>query len=433
MANKSQILIKRAIYQTLEDHLSSKAITVIIGPRQVGKTTLAKKLQAFLKDQGRPTLFFNLDIEDDQRYFTSQEVLLQKIRLEAGSEHVTVFIDELQRKKNAGLFLKGLFDQALPIKFVVTGSGSLELRANVSESLAGRKRVFEIHPVSFIEYFHYRTNYRYEQKEKAYFELEGTGAGFGLLQEYLSFGGYPNVILAETIEEKKLTIAELFTAYLDKDIRGLLNIQHDAAFVLLFRLIADRAGKPVNFSGLANEVNLSVATLVKYLHYAEETYIVKRLNPFFNNIGKELTKSPQYYFNDIGLRNYSAAQFDLLHSHHPAYGFIFQHYVFQQLELLCKKEGWILNFWRSRDHAEVDFVINRINDIVPIEVKFKSLKSPQLTASIHSFINKYQPAKVIVINLSLHQTLIVEGTELVFLPWWYLLLPDWNVGNVLHV
>ncbi len=417
-------MIKRAIYQALQNHLGSKAITVIIGPRQVGKTTLAKKLQSFLKEEGKATLFFNLDIEEDRRYFTSQEALLQKIRLEVGSEHATVFIDELQRKENAGIFLKGLYDQELPLKFVVTGSGSLELRANVSESLAGRKRVFEIHPVSFIEYFHYKTAYRYEQKEQAYFALEGRKAGFGLLQEYLSFGGYPNVILAETISEKKLTIAELFTAYIDKDIKGLLNVQHTTAFALLFRLIADRAGKTINFSGLANEVNVAVGTLTRYLHYAEETYMLKRLNPFFNNVGKELTKSPQYYFNDIGLRNYSAAQFDLLHIHHPACGFVFQHFVFQQLELLCKKEGWMLHFWRSRDQAEVDFVIHKVNSIVAIEVKFKSLKSSQLTASMHSFIKKYQPARAIVINLSLQESRTAEDCEIVFMPWWNLLLID---------
>lgn len=404
--------------------MAAKAITVIIGPRQVGKTTLARQLQSSLKEQGRATLFFNLDIEEDQRYFVSQEVLLQKIRLEAGTEHVTVFIDELQRKQNAGLFLKGLYDQDLPVKFVVTGSGSLELRANVSESLAGRKRVFEIRPVSFLEFFHYRTESRYLQKERAYFELEGTSAGFGLLQEYLSFGGYPSVILAETIAEKKQVIAELFTSYVEKDIRGLLNIQRSDSFALMFRLLADRSGKTINFSGLANEVNLSVATLAKYLHYAEETYMIKRLNPFFNNIGKELTKSPQYYFNDVGLRNYSAAQFDLLHAHHPAYGFVFQHFVFQQLERRCQQEGWMLHFWRTREHAEVDFVIHRIRDVIPIEVKFKSLSSPLLTASIHSFVQKYKPARVIVVNLTLSHTVSVEHTQVVFMPWWHLLLED---------
>ena len=415
-------MIKRTIYKSLQEHLKAKPITVIIGPRQVGKTTLAKQLESFLKQQEQPTLFFNLDIEKDRHYFTSQQRLMQKIQLEAGNQPVTVFIDEVQRKKNAGVFLKGLYDQQLPIKFVVTGSGSLELKASVSESLAGRKRVFEIHPISFFEFFHYRTAYRYEQKEKDYFEVEGATSALNLLHEYLSFGGYPEVILADTIEEKKQTITELFTSYVDKDLRSLLNIQHPSAFILLLRLVADRAGKTINFSGLANDVNLSVATLRKYLYYAEETFIVKRLNPYFNNVGKELTKSPQYYFNDIGLRNYSAAQFELLDPHHPAYGFVFQHFVFQQLEVLCKKEGWILHFWRSRDQAEVDFVINKINTVIPIEVKFKSLKSPKLTASVHSFIKKYKPQKVIIINLTLQHTFNRGDVKISFIPWWKLLL-----------
>ena len=424
MYSKCYLLIKRTIYKSLEQHLKAKPITVIIGPRQVGKTTLARMLESFLKEQGRFTLFFNLDIEEDQRYFASQQLLLQKIQLEAGKQPVTVFIDEVQRKKNAGLFLKGLYDQQLPIKFVVTGSGSLELKATVSESLAGRKRVFEIRPISFYEFFHHKTDYRYQQKETDYFELEGTTSALALLHEYLSFGGYPDVILANTIEEKKQTITELFTSYVDKDLRSLLNIQHPSSFVLLLRLIADRAGKTINFSGLANEVNLSVATLRKYLYYAEETFIIKRLNPYFNHVGKELTKSPQYYFSDIGLRNYSALQFELLDAHHPACGFVFQHFVFQQLEILCKKEGWILNFWRSRDQAEVDFVMNKINTVIPVEVKFKSLKSAKLTASLHSFIKKYKPQKVIIINLTLQHTFNIKNVEISVIPWWKLLQPN---------
>lgn len=418
-------MIKRAIYPALVDQLKAKTITVIIGPRQVGKTTLARALQASLKDQERPTLFFNLDFEDDRVFFNSQRAFLQKIKLEVGDQPAVVFIDELQRKENAGLFLKGLYDQQLPIKFIVTGSGSLELRASVSESLAGRKRVFEIRPISFSEFFHYRTDYRYEAKEAAYFELEGSRSGWSLLLEYLSFGGYPEVIMAPTIQEKKRVMAELFSAYVDKDIKGLLNIQHDQAFVLLFRLLADRAGKPINFSGLANEVNLAVATLKKYLYYMEATFMVKRLTPYFNNIGKELTKSPQYYFNDVGLRNYSAGQFELLQPLHSAYGFIFQHFVFQQLEALCETEGWLLQFWRSRDGAAVDFVVNSINSLIAVEVKFKSLKSAKLTTSLEHFIRKYQPARVVVVNLTLKEALVVNDTPVLFIPWWELLSTDW--------
>ncbi|MFH1573494.1 MAG: AAA family ATPase, partial [Acidobacteriota bacterium] len=114
---------------------------MLVGPRQSGKTTILKQLDAQLRAGGRNTLWLNLDVEDDFRHLASQGALIQKIRLELGSGGV-VFMDEIQRKENAGLFLKGLYDQGLPWKFVVSGSGSIELKEKISESLAGRKRVF---------------------------------------------------------------------------------------------------------------------------------------------------------------------------------------------------------------------------------------------------------------------------------------------------
>ena len=151
-------MIERTIYPELLAHLAAKEITVLIGARQVGKTTLTKKLKAAADRDGVRTLYLNLDITTDARYLDTQAMLLQKIRLEFGTEYGIVFIDEIQRRKNAGRFLKGLYDQDLPIKFVVTGSGSLELKAAVAESLVGRKRVFPIHPLSFVEFFHHKTD-----------------------------------------------------------------------------------------------------------------------------------------------------------------------------------------------------------------------------------------------------------------------------------
>ncbi|MCB0375657.1 MAG: ATP-binding protein, partial [Sinomicrobium sp.] len=344
-----------------------------------------------------------------------------------GSRPAIVFIDEIQRKLDAGRFLKGLYDQNLPVKFVATGSGSLELKASVKESLAGRKRIFEVHPVSFREFFNYRTAYAYEEKLSEYFELE-QGRAENFLMEYLSFGGYPEVILAETETEKRQTIAELFSSYVEKDIAGTLGVTNQTEFVILIRLLADRSGKPINYTGLANEVNLSLPTLKKYIHYAEETFILNRLNPFFNNIGKELTKSPQYYFEDIGLRNYAAGVFGLLPARHPAIGFVFQHLVFQYLHATCQKNGWMLHYWRTRDKAEVDFVVNRIKDIIPVEVKFRALKKPELTASFQSFLKKYSPLEAFVVNRSLYDDFQWGNTTVHFRPWWPLWDNGWGAG-----
>src|SRR3989338_6830102 len=129
-------MIRRNLMKELKAHLAQKEISLIVGPRQAGKTTLMRFLQQHVQEKGQKFLWFNLDIEADRQFFDSQEKLLRKIKLEMGEVSGCVFIDEIQRKENAGIFLKGLYDMNLPYKFIVSGSGSLELKEKIHESLA---------------------------------------------------------------------------------------------------------------------------------------------------------------------------------------------------------------------------------------------------------------------------------------------------------
>ena len=124
-------IINRSLYPDLINHLDKKEISVIVGPRQAGKTTLMMEIEKYIKEKGGNCLFYNLDVERFSSYFLSQESLLSKIQLEFGKSKGVVFIDEIQRKSNAGLFLKGLYDMNLPYKFIVSDSGSLELKENI--------------------------------------------------------------------------------------------------------------------------------------------------------------------------------------------------------------------------------------------------------------------------------------------------------------
>ena len=187
-------MIKRKIYKEIKDHLLQKEMTFIIGPRQAGKTTTMLSLKEELQKEGKKTIYFNLDIEADRKFFNSQETLMNKIRLEIGEEAGYVFIDEIQRKEDAGLFLKGIFDMNLPYKLIISGSGSVELKEKIHESSAGRKRLFEFTTISFVEFVNFRTDYRYEDRLQLFFELEKEKTSF-FLDEYLRFGGYPKVIL----------------------------------------------------------------------------------------------------------------------------------------------------------------------------------------------------------------------------------------------
>ena len=147
--------IQRQLYFQLAQHLHKPEISLLLGPRQAGKTTLIKKLQENLNKQGQSTVFLNLDIVEDRQFFTSQHTLIDFIEKKAGKK-AYVFIDEISRLENAGLFLKGLYDLEPNHKFIVTGSGSLELKEEIIEPLTGRKQTFYCFPLSFSEFAAYK-------------------------------------------------------------------------------------------------------------------------------------------------------------------------------------------------------------------------------------------------------------------------------------
>lgn len=290
------MIIKRYLLEELKEHLKAKEISIIVGPRQSGKTTLMMELVNSLKKEGEKSLFLNLDYEADGRYFESQDLLLNKIKLEVG-ESGFIFIDEIQRKENAGLFLKGIYDFNLPYKLIVSGSGSLELKEKIHESLTGRKRMFELLPVTFGEFVNYKTEYKYEYKLSDFFQLEVKKTKI-LLDEYLSFGGYPRVVTEDRIEEKRKIIDEIFRSYVEKDIVSLLSIDRPDAFSLLIKVLASQTGRLLNYSRLSEAVGLSTATLKKYLYFAEKTFVIQTISPYTGNSLKELTKSRSIYFYD---------------------------------------------------------------------------------------------------------------------------------------
>lgn len=407
-------MIKRFVFENLKKHLGKKEISFIVGPRQAGKTTLMLWLEDFLKKNGQKTVFLNLDIERDKQFFTSQDKLLKKIELEIGKKKGYVFIDEIQRKENAGLFLKGIYDMNLPYKFIVSGSGSVELKEKIHESLAGRKRIFELNTLSFEEFVNLRTNYKYETRLSDFLALDQNQAKI-LLEEYLNFGGYPRVVLEDTLEEKRKMIEEIYRSYLEKDIVYLLGVQKTESFTDLVKIMASQIGNLVNFSGLSSALGISVKTVKNYLWYLQKTFVLRKITPYFQNIRKEISKSPIFYFSDLGLRNYALEEFSRNINYRGA-GFLFENFVFNALRERILSTSGKINFWHSKDGAEVDFIINFGKEIIPVETKYSELKTPQVTKSFKSFIAKYNPKKGFVINLSLEKRIKIDKTTIYFIP-----------------
>ncbi len=411
-------MIKRKLFDALYAHLPKQEITMIVGPRQAGKTTLMNSLMDELNKNGQKTLLLNLDLDEERGYFSSQLKLLSKIELEIGDQGGYVFIDEIQRLDNAGLFLKGLYDRNLPYKYVVSGSGSMELKEKIHESLAGRKQIFELNTLSFEEFVNHKTGYRYEDKLNQFYQLEPEKT-IVLLEEYLNFGGYPRVVLADELTEKRMLIDEIYQSYIMRDIAYLLQVQKLDSYSKLIRSLAAQLGNGVNFSELSKTVGVSLPTVSNYLWYGEKTYILKKLTPYFSNPRKEITKSPLYYFFDLGFRNYALGIFGQI-NRLTELGFIFENMVLNMIQESLRFTGAMIHYWRTKDGAEVDFVINRGAKLMPIEVKYKRLEKPAYSRSFFNFINRYNPSDAIVVNLSLNATEKAGNTQVNFIPYYRL-------------
>jgi uncharacterized protein len=409
------VQIKRTIKQELIDHLPKKEILLLTGARQVGKTTILLEIIQELKNKGEKVLFLNLDNDTHSPFFESQEKLLKKAALELGNSGY-IFIDEIQRKENAGIFLKGIYDRNLPYKLIIAGSGSLELKEKIHESLTGRKRAVEMMPVTFMEFADYKTDYRFAEELVAFLEMHPSEYA-ALLNEYLNYGGYPRIVTEPKSNEKKQLIDEIFSSYVEKDIVYLLKIERPEVFKMLIQILASQTAQLINYSSLSAQLGLSVPTLKKYLWYAEKTFSIQRITPYYSNRTKEITKAPVYYFTDIGLRNFAIGLMGNLVDNNQK-GFVFQNLVHQLLKEHITGTGWSLHYWRTTDKAEVDFIIDKKNQVLPVEVKYGTIKQLTISRSFRSFIEKYNPVEAWLITPSTLAETIINNTTVRFLPFY---------------
>ncbi|MEM6878212.1 MAG: ATP-binding protein [Bacteroidota bacterium] len=408
--------VKRKLLQELRNHLDEPEITLVIGPRQAGKTTLLKQLASEQEAVGKPSLFLNLDFDQDSSWFTSQSLFLKRLALKTADIPHTVFIDEIQRLENAGLFLKGIYDKGLKHKLVVTGSGSLELKEKIAESLVGRKRNFRLLTVGLKEFINYRTAYEYEESIQEFLLIHPMLAN-SILEEYMNYGGYPRVVTAESERDKNQALNEIYQGYIERDIQALLQLNKSVNFVTLLQILANRVGYSINYASLSNQVGLSTPTLKNYLWYSEKTFITASVTPFFRNKEKEISKAPQHYFIDLGLRNFLLGQYE-----NPMdQGMRFENLVYRLLEQSTRDSVARIHFWRTQNQAEVDFVIDKGYDLLPVEVKSAEMKKPKMSRSFRAFIEKYAPKEAWLINKSLKGEEKLGNTWVKFLPWWELL------------
>ncbi len=418
--NENNKFILREIFFKISKHLvKNKEITLIIGPRQVGKTVLLQQLQKYLvqekKVNPQDIYYFNLDIIKDRDLFRDQTEFIQFLKNKSEKRKIYVFVDEAQKVKEVGVFFKGVYDSNLNVKLVLTGSSSLEIRAKINESLTGRKRIFYLLPFSFAEILrHYNFELADLIKQKKKITAPERKEILALFFDYCIYGGYPQVVTASSWEEKEEFLREIFTSYIEKDIIGFLKVENENNFIKLVRLLAAQVGNLINISELSSLVQTDRYTVDRYLLNLAKTFIIYNLKPFYSNPRQELIKANKVYFIDNGLRNLSLDNFKVPFGQREDRGVLLENAILKELLILKYQKNFNLKFWRSKQKAEVDFIIEQGLRILPLEVKF-SLSGHKLSPSFLGFIKRYQPAKALVVNLHFQGSREIGKTKVFFI------------------
>ena len=382
---------KRLIYNKLCDDLNRPEISILLGPRQVGKTYLLKKIKNFAEKSGKTTAYFNLELPDHLLKFTGSES--DTFRFLTTTADV-IFIDEFHYLKNASHLFKAVFDSDFDVKIFASGSSSMEIHKHLKESLAGRRRLHRIFPLSISEY---KINQLF-------------------IDSMLIEGSLPGLLKETQKLEKQEYLKGLLETYILKDIKSLIKEENIRAFNHLLYLLAENQGSVVSISNLAREIGLTAKSVERYLTILEQTYVCFSLSTFSNNQGNELKKSKKYFFYDLGIRNAIVKNFEQQIMRRNDRGVLYESMVF--LTLLQKSRlNTSLHFWRTKHKEEVDFikVVNRTP--IPIEVK-SHLKEMKVPAGLKTFLNRYAKTELAYVVNTAQIGEVSYGSSLVkFIHW----------------
>lgn len=384
--------IERELFTVVEDQVKGKEVVILLGPRQVGKSYILKWLQKGVERDKIKTSFFDLENPETLIKFNQPDKEIFKLLTKSGR---VIFLDEFHYLKNASKLFKAIFDSKHRVKIFASGSSSIEIHKHLKESLAGRRNLIKVLPLTVQE-------------------LENK-IGKKAHDYYLRFGGLPGVINKKNKEERMAHLQELVQTYLIKDIKGLIKDENIRAFNMLLYLLAQFQGSLVSVESLSREVGLSAGSIHNYIDIMQHTFVLGVLSSFSGNLGNELKKSKKYYLYDIGMRNALLKDFRALKSREDK-GIILESAVYLKL-ISHLKANEDIHFWRTRDGKEVDFVLIRDRQPIPIEVK-TNIKKMEVPSGLKAFLRRYpETPKAYVANNSLEGEIRHEKTKVQFLHW----------------
>ncbi len=369
-------IYERKLVADVATYLHSREAIVIMGARQVGKTFL---LQYLIDIYLRENVFY-LDLELRELLDLCNqgaEEVYQYIQQKGADtkRKIYLIIDEIQYLDDPTNLIKIFHDHYPHVKLLLSGSSTFEMKRKFKESLTGRMVTFVLYPLSFEEFLIF--------KEKKYVLRTENSRAINeelihLAEEYIKFGGFPQIVLESSEEKKKVYLSQIINTYIRKDIRDIGNIRDLSSFNKLLEILASQSGQLLNISELSNTLGIHQETVRTYLNLLENTFILKQVTPFHKNLRSELTKNPKVFLLDTGLMHL------LWLKDFPKVilGNVFETFVF--LELM--KAGKNIHFWRTVTQQEIDFIVSN-GKLYAIEAKLNFDQA--WTRNMKSFSENY--------------------------------------------
>jgi len=356
-----QKMIYRDISKELLQQLKEYPVVTLLGPRQAGKTTLARGLlknYAYVNLETPDVMAF---AQEDPRGFLAQYA------------DETIF-DEIQRAPHLISYLQSIVDESGKTgQFVLTGSHQLELRAAITQSLAGRTGILNLLPFSIAE-------------------LEAASIAFDKFEEYVFTGFLPRVY--DQNQRPNTAYANYYQTYIEGDVRQIIQLKDASQFDKFMRLLAGRTGQIMNYQSLASDVGVDGKTIKEWLSILEASFVVFKLSPYFENFGKRVIKSPKYYFLDTGLLSYLLGiEKPEQVTRDPLVGQLFENMIVLEAIKTRYNQGRTPNlyFYRDSHGNEIDLLYASGRELVGIEVKSSSTFTSHFKKTLLRFSEKQQP------------------------------------------
>lgn len=365
-------MINRVLENRIAHRLNKGKAIIVMGARQVGKTTLLNKM---FKSQEHEIFWFNGDNSDTVALFENMNA--SRIKALIGNAK-TLVIDEAQRISDIGIKLKQIIDQLPGLQVVATGSSSFDLANKVNEPLTGRKWEYVLYPLSYKEL-------------SDHYGILGENR---MLPHRLIYGSYPDVI--NNVGDEQKTLMEISNSYLYKDILDYEGIHKADKLVTLLQALAYQLGSEVSFTELSQLTGLDVKTVDKYITILEQAYIVFRLRSYSRNLRNELKNRRKIYFYDNGIRNAVIRNFAPAEMRGDI-GALFENYfIAEKMKLKEYTDDYSLSwFWRTKTQQEIDYLEEKDGILKAFEIKWNPNRKARMPLS---FKNAYPEAEFHVVN-----------------------------------